>query len=152
MSRLANDRLLRPQDMVDNDLGVGLVYPQDDRFQRLDLWLADQAGNVPAAVQLSVLRQVAEAVAYAHRNRVAHRGLTPHAVSVRHDRNSAAAMPRGPRTRLTQTKITITQRAAGECLPSSLTTKVSAEAGQESQRELCGAWLMRLVKGEHFDA
>jgi serine/threonine protein kinase len=83
MSRLANDRLLRPRDMVDSDLGVGLVYPLDERFQRLDLWLADHAGTVPAAEQLSMLRQVAEAVAYAHANRVVHRGLTPHAVSVR---------------------------------------------------------------------
>ena len=32
--------------------------------------------------QLSLLRQVAEAVAYAHGNRVVHRGLTPHAVLV----------------------------------------------------------------------
>ena len=46
MSRLANDRLLRPRDMVDSELGVGLVYPLDDRFQRLDLWLADHAGSV----------------------------------------------------------------------------------------------------------
>ena len=43
MSRLANDRLLRPRDMVDSELGVGLDYPFDDRFQRLDLWLADHA-------------------------------------------------------------------------------------------------------------
>jgi len=83
MSRLASDRLLRPRDLVDSDLGVGLVYPFDDRFQRLDLWLADHAGSLPAAEQLSLLRQVAEAVAYAHGNRVVHRGLTPHAVSVR---------------------------------------------------------------------
>ena len=83
MSRLANDRLLRPRDMVDSELGVGLVYPLDDRFQRLDLWLADHAGSVPAEDQLSLLRQVAEAVAYAHGNRVVHRGLTPHAVWVR---------------------------------------------------------------------
>ena len=82
MSRLANDGLLRPRDMVDSDLGVGLVYPLDDRFQRLDLWLADHAGGVAAATQLSLLRQVAEAVAYAHGNRVVHRGLTPHAVWV----------------------------------------------------------------------
>jgi len=82
MSRLANDRLLRPRDMVDSELGVGLVYPLDDRFQRLDLWLADHAGSVSAETQLSLLRQVAEAVAYAHGNRVVHRGLTPHAVWV----------------------------------------------------------------------
>jgi hypothetical protein len=48
MSRLASDRLLRPRDMVENDLGVGLVYPLDERFQRLDLWLADQAGKLSA--------------------------------------------------------------------------------------------------------
>ena len=83
MSRLPNERLLRPEDMVENDLGVGLVYPVDERFQRLDLWLADEAGKVALADQLSLLRQVAEAVSYAHQNRVVHRGLTPHAVLVR---------------------------------------------------------------------
>jgi serine/threonine protein kinase len=82
MSRLASDRLLRPRDLVDSELGVGLVYPVDDRFQRSDLWRADQAGGVPAEEQLKLLRQVAEAVAYAHGNRVVHRGLTPHAVWV----------------------------------------------------------------------
>ena len=82
MSRLANDRLLRPRDLVDSDLGVGLVYPLDERFQRLDLWLADHAASTPAEEQLKLLRQVAEAVAYAHGNRVVHRGLTPHAVLV----------------------------------------------------------------------
>ena len=82
MSRLANDRLLRPRDMVDSELGVGLVYPLDERFQRLDLWLADHADSVSAETQLLLLRQVAEAVAYAHGNRVVHRGLTPHAVWV----------------------------------------------------------------------
>ena len=83
MSRLANDRLLRPRDMVDSELGVGLVYPLDDRYQRLDLWLADNAASVPATVQIDLLRQVAEAVKYAHESRIVHRGLTPHAVSVR---------------------------------------------------------------------
>ncbi len=83
MSRLAHDGLLRPRDMVDTDLGVGLVYPYDQRFQRLDLWLADQVGGLPVVDQLSVLRQVAEIVGYAHRNRVVHRGLTPQAVMIR---------------------------------------------------------------------
>ena len=83
MSRLSHDGLLRPTDMVDGDLGVGLVYPFDERFQRLDLWLADQSEGIAVADQLSILRQVAEAVAYAHANRVVHRCLTPHAVWVR---------------------------------------------------------------------
>ena len=83
MSRLQNERLLRPMDMIENDLGIGLVYPVDERFQRLDLWFADQAGRVTLKEQLSLLRQVGQAVSYAHRSRVVHRGLTPHAVLVR---------------------------------------------------------------------
>ena len=83
MSRLHNERLLSPTDLVENDLGVGLVYPLDERYQRLDLYLADHAGQVPAKDQLSLLRQAAEVVSYAHRNRIVHRGLTPHAVLVR---------------------------------------------------------------------
>ena len=59
MSRLPNGRLLRPRDMVENDLGVGLVYPLDERYQRLDLYLADNAGQVSAEEQMSLLRQAA---------------------------------------------------------------------------------------------
>jgi len=83
MSRLAGDRLLGPRDLVDSELGVGLVYPFDGRFQRLDLWLADNASSLSAKDQLRLLREVAEVVNYAHQNRVVHRGLTPHAVLVR---------------------------------------------------------------------
>ena len=83
MRRLANDRLLRPRDIVKHELGIGLVYPFDERFQRLDLWLADQVGAISVADRLALVREVAETVAYAHDNRVVHRGLTPHAVLVR---------------------------------------------------------------------
>jgi serine/threonine protein kinase len=83
MSRLAHDGLLRPGDLVDDELGVGLVYPDDPRFQRLDLWLADQPAGIALEQQLSIVRQVAEALAYAHGSRVVHRGLTPQSVRVR---------------------------------------------------------------------
>jgi len=83
MQRLQHEGLLSPRDIVDNDLGVGLVYPADERFQRLDLWLADKPQGIPVLTQLAILRKVAETVAYAHDNSVVHRGLTPHAVHVR---------------------------------------------------------------------
>ena len=54
MSRLAHDSLLRPRDIVDSELGVGLVYGLDEKYQRLDLWLADQTGGAPVADQISV--------------------------------------------------------------------------------------------------
>src|SRR5450759_3919123 len=62
MSRLAHDGLLQPLDFVDDELGVGLVYPYDESFQRLDLWQADRPHGVPLPDQLALLRQVAEAV------------------------------------------------------------------------------------------
>lgn len=82
MSRLQNKLLLCPKDMVQNDLGVGLVYPFDKKFQRLDLYLADKSGQLTTGSRLSLLKQAADAVSYAHRNRIVHRGLTPHAVLV----------------------------------------------------------------------
>ncbi|PWJ48443.1 Serine/threonine protein kinase [Quadrisphaera granulorum] len=81
-SRLQHEGVLRPADLVDAELGVGLVYPVDDEFQRLDLWLSDQPTGVALPAQLRLLRRVAEAVAYAHGNRVVHRGLSPLVVSV----------------------------------------------------------------------
>ncbi|MBL8931663.1 MAG: BREX system serine/threonine kinase PglW [Kineosporiaceae bacterium] len=83
MSRLQHDGLLRPRDLVESDLGVGLVYPDDPAWQRLDLWLSAQTNGVPLATQLSIIRQLGEALQYAHNNRVVHRALTPRAVRVR---------------------------------------------------------------------
>ncbi|MDT0212472.1 BREX system serine/threonine kinase PglW [Rothia sp. ARF10] len=83
MSRLQHDGLLAPRDFVESDLGVGLVYDYDDSWQPLDLWVAAQTNGVPLDTQLSILRQVGEAVQYAHRNKVVHRELTPRAIWVR---------------------------------------------------------------------
>jgi serine/threonine protein kinase len=83
MSRLHHDGLLRPRDLVESELGVGLVYPYDPQWQRLDLWLAAQENGVPLGTQLSMIRQIGETLQYAHNNRVVHRGLSPLAVWVR---------------------------------------------------------------------
>ncbi|GAA3673748.1 serine/threonine protein kinase [Yimella lutea] len=83
MSRLHHDGLVCPRDIVDSDLGVGLVYDHDDQWRRLDLWMADREGQLPLTTQLSVVRQIGEALQYAHSNKVVHRSLTPRAVWVR---------------------------------------------------------------------
>ncbi len=83
LSRLHHDGLVPVRDVVDCELGVGLVHPDDDSWQRLDLWLAGRGGGVPLATQLSIVRQVGEALQYAHANKVVHRTLSPKAVWVR---------------------------------------------------------------------
>jgi serine/threonine protein kinase len=82
-SRLKHENVLSPIDLVDNELGAGLVFPRDETTNRLDLWLDDRASGVPLDTQVGMLRQLAEALAYAHRHHVVHRGLTPAAVQVR---------------------------------------------------------------------
>ncbi|MDN5789360.1 MAG: BREX system serine/threonine kinase PglW [Micrococcales bacterium] len=83
MSHLQHDGLFRPRDFVDSELGVGLVYDYDESWQRLDLWMADQANGVPLTTQLSIVRQIGEALQYAHGNKVVHRRLSPRAIWVR---------------------------------------------------------------------
>lgn len=73
MSGLHHDGLLRPDEMVDAELGLGLVYPLDPQAQRLDLWLAGKGDALPMAQRLAIVRKAAETVHYAHHNRVVHR-------------------------------------------------------------------------------
>lgn len=83
--RLRHEGLLAPRDVVDDELGAGLVFDRDPAARRLDLWIADQARPRPLADQLGLIRQLAEALDYAHRNHVVHRGLSPEAVWVSGD-------------------------------------------------------------------
>ncbi|MGI8417892.1 MAG: protein kinase domain-containing protein, partial [Nakamurella sp.] len=83
VSALTHEGVLTPIDLVDMELGIGLVYPREEGFQRLDLWMADHREGIPLLTQLSLLRQIGETLAYAHRHRVVHRGLSPSAVLVR---------------------------------------------------------------------
>ncbi|MEX5296113.1 BREX system serine/threonine kinase PglW [Kocuria sp. CPCC 205268] len=87
MSRLSHDGLMRPVDLLETDMGVGLVYDYDKDYQRLDLWMADQVNGATLEDQLEIIRQAAETLDYAHRNAVVHRGLWPQAVWVKRERN-----------------------------------------------------------------
>ncbi|GAA4837470.1 BREX system serine/threonine kinase PglW [Garicola koreensis] len=81
-SRLRHDGVLSPRDLVDHELGAGLVFPYDPDGQRLDLWLADRAPDLSHADQVDLVRQLAEALQYAHSNGIVHRGLNPMAITV----------------------------------------------------------------------
>ena len=58
---MSHDGVIPPKDIVDTEMGVGLVCERDDRFQRLDLWLADRPDGIALTTQLSIVRRVAEA-------------------------------------------------------------------------------------------
>ncbi len=86
MQHLSHDAILRPEDYVDSELGPGLIYPYDPSWQRLDLWMAEQPRALSFESQLALIRQIGEALQYAHGKNVVHRGLNPRAILVRPDR------------------------------------------------------------------
>jgi serine/threonine protein kinase len=90
-SKLNHHGLLTPRDLVENEIGTGLVFDRKESARRLDLWLADQSHGLSLEQQVGIIRQLAEAMAYAHRQGIVHRGLTPSAVMVFPDEPSGAA-------------------------------------------------------------
>ncbi|MFC0315123.1 NERD domain-containing protein [Gordonia phosphorivorans] len=81
LSALRHESILVPEDLVQDDDGnTVLIYPVTDGFTPLDLALVTR--TLTAQQQLTVAAQVAEALAYAHRNQVAHRGLGPSSVLI----------------------------------------------------------------------
>lgn len=114
-SRLHHPGILAPKDIVEDELGSGLVFPYNPNDQRLDLWLADNSETLDLRGQVDMVRQLAESVQYAHSNGVVHRGLNPSAVVV-HAGNE-------PRTRIGGWRVAGVAEGAG---PSVLETHGSA--------------------------
>ena len=56
-------------------MGDGLVFDRVEGEQSLGLWLADNGAGLSLADRLALVRQVAEALQYAHGHGVVHRAL-----------------------------------------------------------------------------
>ncbi|WP_254358766.1 protein kinase domain-containing protein [Mycolicibacterium peregrinum] len=84
LSSLHHESIVAPRDLVQDDAGnTVLVYPETPGFEPLDLVVADVQLSLDQ--QFEVLTRVAEALAYAHKNHVAHRGLGPSAILIDRD-------------------------------------------------------------------
>lgn len=82
LSSLRHESIVAPRDLVQDDDGnTVLIFPPDlPEYEQLDLALATR--ELTAEQQIQVLTEVSEALAYAHRNQVAHRGLSPSTVLI----------------------------------------------------------------------
>ncbi|RNE49229.1 protein kinase domain-containing protein [Corynebacterium alimapuense] len=80
LSSLAHPGIDSPKSLerVDKYDLQALVYPEHSGFEYLDLLLPRL--KLTAAQQVEIILQIADAVAYAHRNNVIHRQLTPEAI------------------------------------------------------------------------
>ncbi|MFH5230376.1 protein kinase domain-containing protein [Antrihabitans spumae] len=84
LSSLRHESIVAPRDLVQDDDGnTVIVYADTPGYEPLDLALATR--TLTAEQQLLILTQIADAVGYAHRNQVAHRGLGPSTVLIHTD-------------------------------------------------------------------
>ena len=73
----------RALDLREAELGPALVFDYDPDALRLDRYLAQHQASLTLSDRLGLVRQLGEAMAYAHGKRVYHRGLAPQNVVVR---------------------------------------------------------------------
>jgi len=78
-------------DYREAELGPALVFEYDPDAVRLDRFISGQLPKLSLADRLALIRQLGEAMAYAHGKRLYHRGLAPQSVIVR---DAATASPR----------------------------------------------------------
>ncbi len=77
--------ILQAREYHQHDQGPALVYEHDPTAVRLDHFLIAQGAGQPLDTQdaLTLLRQIAEAVRFAHGKRLYHRALSPQSILVR---------------------------------------------------------------------
>ena len=75
------------QDYVEHDLGPALVLDAEPDWPSLDQWLADHGERLSLHDRLDLVRQIADAVRYAHSHGLVHRALSPRAILIVPDVN-----------------------------------------------------------------
>lgn len=74
--------ILDARDYKDHEFGPALLFAYEPRAMRLDHYLATRGAKLTPGTRLELVRQVADAVRYAHAKRVVHRALAPQSVLV----------------------------------------------------------------------
>lgn len=79
---LEHESVLQVENFTNHELGPALIFRLGQSAVRLDHFMRERGASLTFEVRLGLLRQIAEAVAFAHGRRVVHRRLSPHSVFV----------------------------------------------------------------------
>ena len=78
---LNHPNILPAQDYKEHDLGPALLFKYlDPQAIRFDHFLATRCHRLTSEQRLKLLRQIADAIRYAHRRRIVHRALSPQSI------------------------------------------------------------------------
>ena len=87
-----HEGILKAKAYTDHVHGPALVFEHREGCQRFDHWLAERAAGLDVDTRLHLLRQIAEAVHFAHAKHLVHRALSPQSILVV---DPEATQPRG---------------------------------------------------------
>ncbi|MCD2186608.1 protein kinase domain-containing protein [Actinomycetospora soli] len=82
---ISHPGILAPSEVLEHEMGPALLIEQHRDAMRLDHWVAEHNDALTLPQRLGLIRQLAEAVGYAHERRLVHRALSPRAVIVQPD-------------------------------------------------------------------
>ncbi|MCA1679028.1 MAG: protein kinase, partial [Actinobacteria bacterium] len=82
LDAVSHPGIIRVQNWYDHELGPALVFERDPSEIRLDHYLTERSDVLGIEQRLELVRQLAEAVAYAHSRRLFHRALSPRSILV----------------------------------------------------------------------
>jgi serine/threonine protein kinase len=74
--------ILRAEGFTMHERGAALIFEHDPKAVRLDHFLRDRGERLDLDTRLGLLRQIAEAVRYAHEKKLVHRTLSPQSILV----------------------------------------------------------------------
>jgi len=74
--------ILGALDFNEHELGPAILFRREPNEVRLDHFLRQRGATLPLDIRLSLVRQIGEAVRYAHSHRVVHRTLSPKSILV----------------------------------------------------------------------
>jgi serine/threonine protein kinase len=74
--------ILQALDFTEHELGPAIIFRHDPDSIRLDHFLAQNGERLSIDDRLSLVRQIGEALRYAHEKRVVHRALSPQSILV----------------------------------------------------------------------
>jgi len=74
--------ILQALDFTEHELGPAIIFRHDPDSIRLDHFLAQNGERLSVDDRLSLVRQIGEALRYAHEKRVVHRALSPQSILV----------------------------------------------------------------------
>jgi serine/threonine protein kinase len=82
LETLQHPGVLRAHGFTEHELGPALILEYELTACRLDLFLTERQDSLSADQRLSLIRQVAEVIRFAHEKKVVHRAISPRSILV----------------------------------------------------------------------